>query len=276
MPKKEHKPLSEAQLKLCPYGDPKCRLCKLPPKDIEELHRKRFVEKLTYAKLRVYVKERYGIGEDYTRLSNHFNKHVMGKDLIDKVLAQRSRKVKYPEVTAIIKTINDDVKIRTTGELEKAYESLVKMAKVFTERVRKLQDTIEIDLAQRDVREEIKLTSALDLMEKQAKLVKEAREFVKDIGSLRAPKVMVAHFLESFIDTVIKEMSVIIGNIAAELKYSINGELAEAGYEDIVSEATYAKIFKKIAEDYRDKMIAVKKHQMSDALSTLQDLEKII
>lgn len=272
----EFPPLSEAQLKLCPYGDPKCRLCSLEPKQIKELHEKRFIEKLSYPKLRIWIKQRFGIGEDYGRLTKHFNYHVMGKDLIDKVLAKRRRDIRQPEVTELIRTMDDEVKVRTSGELEKAYESLVKMAYKFTNRVKTLQDKIELDLQKRDLTAEFSVVSAMDLMEKQAKLVKEAREFVKDIGALRAPKVMVAHFLESFIDTVIKEMSVIIGNLAAELKYEVNAELTEAGCGEVISAETYSEIFRKTALDYKERMLGIKKHQMADALTTLQDLEKII
>jgi predicted transcriptional regulator len=152
------------------------------------------------------------------------------------------------------------------------------MAHTYTKRIQKVQDLLEDHLDKRkseDIEEEFEAQNMQSLLEKQAKLNKEAREFVKEVSALRAPKVMVAQFLESFIDDTIKEVSVLLGNLAEGLHHDLNEELTEAGYNTLDSEM-YKKVFRNLALEYRDRMINLKRQHMSSALSALQDLEKII
>jgi hypothetical protein len=107
-------------------------------------------------------------------------------------------------------------------------------------------------------------------------LNKESRDFVKEVSALRAPKVMVAQFLESFIDDVLREMSELISNLCGALQFDITNELTELKHPNILSAETFANIFKKTALDFRDRMINLKRQQLSDAMAALQDLEKII
>ena len=127
-PRITYPPLTDAQLELCPNGDPRCRLCQLRPDQLKELHRQKFDEKLTYPKLRAYIRETFNMGEDYTRISNHFNKHLAGYQLAKQKLKKRKKDAPYPEVMQALEPISSEVKIATSGELEKAYEQLVKMA----------------------------------------------------------------------------------------------------------------------------------------------------
>jgi len=269
-------PLTDAQLALCPNGDPRCRLCQLRPEQIVELHRQKFEEKLTYAQMLKYIRKTFNMGEDFTRISRHFNKHLKNAQLAVQKLATRQKDVAYPELMKALEPISTDVKITTSGALEKAYEQLVKMAQTFTDKVFTVQNKIALTIEGRDLDDEIDGVPVLELLEKQSRLNKEAREFIKEVSILRAPKVMVAQFLESFIDAVIKELSILISNLAGELKHDISAELLDAGHPDLLSDVTYANIFKKMALDYRDRMVNLKRQKMADALSALQDLEKLI
>jgi len=275
-PRIQYPPLTPEQLELCPNGDPRCRLCQLRPDQIRELHKVRFIRKFTYPKVRQYIKDTFNMGEDYTRIGNHFNKHLGGATLAKQKLRRTNKDAPYPEIMKALEPISAAVKISTSGELEKAYEQLVKMAQTFVEKVHKTQDKIAITIDGRDLDEELEGIPVLELLEKQSKLNKEAREFLKDVSILRAPKVMVAQFLEAFIDAVIKEMSVLISNVAGGLKHDINAELIEAGHAGVLSEVTYSSLFQKMALDYRDRMINLKRQKMADALAALQDLEKLI
>jgi len=275
-PRVAYPPLTAAQLVLCPNGDPRCRLCQLRPDQIKELHKKRFEEKYTYEKIRKYVKDTFNMGEDYTRLGKHFNTHAQGTQLAKQKFTRNKKKAPYPEITKALEPISSEVKISTSGALEKAYEQLVKMAQTFTDKTNKLQNKIALTIDSREIDEEFEGISVLDLLEKQARLNKEAREFVKEVSILRAPKVMVAQFLESFIDAVIREMSTLISNLAGELKHDITAELVDAGHADLLSDTTFTDIFQRMALDYRDRMINLKRQKMADALSALQDLEKLV
>jgi hypothetical protein len=273
-PRITYPPLSKAQLALCPSGDDRCRLCQLRPDQIKELHRQRFKEKLTYKQIRLYIKDKFGMGEDYTRISNHFNRHVSAKAIVQKLL--KKDEAKYPELMGALDDISAEVTVATSGQLEKAYEQLVKMAQTFVDKTNKIQTKIAIEVDCRDLKEEIEDIPVMELLEKQAKLNKEAREFIKEVTMLRAPKVMVAQFLESFIDSVIKDMGYLLSNMAGELKHDISAELSDAGHAGLLSETTFADTFKRMALDYRDRMVNMKRQKMADALSALQDLEKLL
>jgi hypothetical protein len=150
------------------------------------------------------------------------------------------------------------------------------MSYTFVNEVNKIQDQIKIQIGKRKVEDELDGVPVMDLLERLGKLNKESREFIKEISALRAPKVMVAQFLESFIDTIIKEMSTIFGNLCGDIQQQVMSELADAGYKDVITTAVFIAAFKEIALDYRDRMITLKRQQMSDALAALQDLEKLI
>ena len=278
-PFKEYPPLTDEQKALCPYGEDNCRICQLPPASIEDIHNRRFKAKYSYDKIRKYIKETYGLGEDYTRLGKHFNMHVLGKDKVKEALTKK-KDVKYPEIVKALEPISQEVKISTSQDIENAYSTLVKMAGTFTQRVNKLQNKvgsiIDDRLSCSDFENEMTNVNVLDILEKMTRINKEARDFVKEISALRAPKVMVAQFLESFIDSVVKEMSIILSNIASDVKFSLDSELKENGHPNLITEKVYADLFRDIAMDYRDRMVNLKRQQLSDALSALNDLEKLI
>lgn len=280
MPKiKVYPPLNEAQLKLCPYGDVKCRLCRLRPDQLEELHAKKFKSNFGYNEIRLYCREQYNMGIDYTDINQHFNKHVLGKHQLQRIL-EKNKDIQYPEIMKALEPMSSDVKITTSVDLEHAYATLVKMAQSFVKRTRKLQEkislTFEIREKNKELDEEFDRLSILDLFEKQAKLNKEARDFIKDVGALRAPKIMVAQFLEAFIDDVIRELSILIANLCGELQYDVNAELSDAGHPNMLTNETFTNIFRKTALDYRDRMINLKRQKMADSMAALADLEKII
>jgi len=272
-------PLSAEQLELCPYGDNRCRLCQLRPEQIKDLHDKRYKLKYTYKQMREYIKSVHNMGEDYTRISNHFNKHVFGKEALQQALSKKASVV-YPELVQAVESISKELKITTSTDLEKAYESLVKMAHTFVQRVNRIQDKIATSIETREqdgtLDNELSVVSSLEMLERLATLNKEARAFVKEISALRAPKVMVAQFLEAFIDTVIKDVSVLVGNVAGDLKQSVDMELLEAGHPDILTDQSYGKIFRNLAVEYKDRMMNLKRQKMADAISALQEMEKIL
>lgn len=272
-------PLTPEQLELCPYGDDRCRLCQLRPDQIRDLHDKRFKEKYTYKQMREYIKSTFGLGEDYTRLSNHFNKHVFGKDALKHALTKKADVV-YPELVQAVESISQELKVTTSTDLEKAYESLVTMAHTFVQRVNRIQNKIATTIETREqdgtMDDELDVISSLEMLERLATLNKEARAFVKEISALRAPKVMVAQFLEAFIDTVIKDVSVLVGNVAGDLKQSVDMELLDAGHGGVLSDQMYSKIFRNLAVEYKDRMLNLKRQKMADAVSALQEMEKII
>lgn len=274
--KVDYPPLTEEQQALCPFGDPKCKLCQLPPKLLKQVHAKRLDENMSYAKIAKTLKVKLNLDVQPPSISQHFKQHVHGEAITQQVLKKKERENAH--VTRALQPITEAVKITTSSDIEKAYESLVKMAHQYTKRIQKVQDLLETHISKRpekDINEEFEAQNIQELLEKQAKLNKEAREFVKEVSALRAPKVMVAQFLESFIDDTIKEISVLLGNLAEGLHHDLNEELTDQGFNTLDNDL-YKKVFRNLALEYRDRMINLKRQHMSSALSALQDLEKII
>jgi len=280
MPKQKNlPPLTAEQLELCPYGEASCRICRMSPEHLRDLHHRKMEEEFGYEKIRKYIKETYKMGVDYTDINHHFNKHVLGKHILNKVLAKRTDGVNLA-IAKALEPISSSVKLVTSQDLEKAYEDLVKMAQLFVKRTRKLQEKIATKVDTRDesgaLDKELDDINIMDLLEQQAKLNKEARDFIKDVSALRAPKVLVAQFLEAFIDDVIRELSIIVSNMCGDIQHGVLNQLSESGHPGIIGLETFAKIFRETALDYRDRMVNLKKQKMSDALAALQDLEKLI
>lgn len=274
--KKVFPPLTAEQIQLCPYGSQRCKLCRLPIEIGNDIMNKKFNENVGYKQIRVYLKEMYDVPADYTELCDHFNKHIKG---IDKTQGTLSLDDKNISVSRALAHISGDVKVTTSEDIEKAYSKLVKMAKVFVNNVSKLQDQVAIEFDTRtkeELRDELKNISMIDLFDKFTKLQKESREFVKEISALRAPKVLVANFLESFMNSLIKDLSILVGNMAGELKNAINEELADAGHPNLLGDKTFSDVFQNFAMDYRDRLLNLRREHLSEAMSTLQDLEKII
>lgn len=231
---------------------------------------------MPYQKLRVYMKETYGFSADYKDMCDHFNIHVRG---IDKNKLVKVTKGIDADTTRELQNISGEVKVSTSEDLEKAYRTLVNMAADYTKSVKRLQELISLEFDRRsqdELKDEVKNINMLDLLDKLGKINKENREFVKEISMLRAPKVMVANFLESFINSLIKDFSALVANMAGELKNAIQEELSDAGHPNLIGDRVYANVFKVFAEDYRNRVMNMRRQHLSDAMSALQDLEKLV
>jgi hypothetical protein len=266
-------PIPKENKDLVPFGDPRCKICQLPKSDLEYVHRLRFEKKWKHEQIRQLLKAQYKINHNLSKLVEHFNKHS-GKG------AQKSltkKKKVQPEILAAVAEIPKETRVKTSREVEVAYKHLVKMSSKFANSLEKIFGTFELDEeALKKVKANIN-DDAIGAMEKLAKLHKEVRDQVKDISALRAPKVMVAQFLETCIDDVIGETSFILSDICSVLQGSILDAMKEAGVSnDIISNETFAKVFYESAVQYKERMTSLSRDQMNKAMSALADLEKII
>jgi len=272
--KKKWPPLSDQQLELCPYGDKTCSVCQLPPQDIKILHRLKNEDKYSYRKLREYIVRNYTIRPDFTVLTKHFKEHL-GEN-IAKTLEKVVKKEKHTEIIEALHPMDADIIEHTNKDIENAYGQLVKMAASYTKDIEKLQREITKLLKTKNIAGELKGLSAIELLERLAKLNKEARDQVRDVSALRAPKIMVAQVIESFINEIIGEVSTVLTNLCGELQHEILEELKANYAEDKISNDTFANLFMKTALDYRDRMISLKRQQMAAASAALSEMEKII
>ena len=123
--KVDYPPLTEEQRVLCPFGDPKCKLCQLPPKILKQIHTKRIDEEMQYSKISKTLKIKLNLDIPAPAISNHFRQHVHGESITQQVLKKKERENSH--VTKALQPITEAVKITTSSDIEKAYESLVKI-----------------------------------------------------------------------------------------------------------------------------------------------------
>lgn len=273
--KKGHVSLTPEQLELCPFGSSKCKICSLPAEDIKSVHDLKLETKWTSARILAHLESLYGIETTVKEIKAHFKLHI--KENHEEALIQQA---KHPEIVKALAVIDSQITVTTDKDLEKAYQSLVKMAYSYTKRVRDLQnlitDIIETKVKSGAINEEIDGLSALELLERLARLSKESREQVKDISALRAPKVMVAQLLNNFFVEVIRQMGTILTDLCGQLKYDITEELKQSGMLRQIAPDFFDTVFRNVALAFRDTMISVQREQTTKAMAALKDLEKII
>lgn len=255
---------------IVPYGNPKCRICALPIEDIKKIHVLKFDKKFSYKQIREYLKGAYSIGENYNHLCNHFNKHVNQTKLaLQKTVVEKH----------VVEVLNDNkmVHVKTNKDIEQAYTQLVKQAATFANRSKSLLDKFEDYLDKNPDKlhamfEKSSNINPLSVLEQLARLNKEAREQVKDVSSLRAPKVLVAQFLENTLGEIIREMSDLLNYMCGTIQTEVTNVLGG----DKINNELFSVVFRKIAQEYVNRITQIKRDSLSKAASQLNDMEKIL
>lgn len=258
--------LTPEKLELVPYGDPTCRLCALPVEHLKKLHELKFQKRWSYPKILEYIRATHNLGEDYTRLVKHFKKHVSSKD---KLISKGKEIV----VAAISKELNESAKMKGDKDIEKAYTQLVQTTAIFTKNVSKLLDHAQSRLDDKTLKDLVAKAQPLDLLERLSRLLKEAREQVKDVSAMRAPKVLVAQFLESAINEFISEISVILNDMCGMLQQGITEQMANG---EKLNDSMFMQVFQKAALNWKDRALALKRESMARAMTALSEMEKIV
>ena len=261
-------PLPKEKLKVCPGGKSNCALCKLSLDDLIYVNNLRVEKKWGYVQISQYLKATFNISPSRNTLADHFLRHLTA----NLVITQRGRpRLENTPVAKAIDTIPKKSRSMTNDDMETAYTQLTKLARDFTSKVQTIYSLL--NLSDKKLKKELKGIDPIKGMEKVAKLSKEARELLKDISSLRAPKVVVAHFLDQAIDRVIYET----GCVLSDISKTMQEDLLEAFRTNkTISTDIFTKVFQGAAESYRERMIVLRKEQSSLAVDTLVDLEKLV
>lgn len=266
-------PLPPERLKLCPGGLSNCPICTIKSvEDLEYINDLRFEKRWTYKQIREYLSATFGISPNYTKLADHFLKHVVAILQVQRTSKHKGTpRVKKTPVSVAIDTIPKEKRSLANVDMETAYKHLTHLAKDFTQKVQTIYSVL--NLTDKNLRTKLKDVDPLTGMSAVAKLSKEARELLKDLSALRAPKIIVAHFLEQAIDQIILET----GHVLSDISKHAQEDLLEAlRTEKVISTEIFGRIFQHAANDYRDRMINLRRDQLSKATSTLADLEKLI
>lgn len=257
-----------------PYGDVNCRICRLPIEDLKLVHALKHKEGYTYKQIREYLKKHYKIGNDYTYLSTHFKQHVC----MDKNLLLRGGSKTTAVVDILLKQEMPISDLKKDERVEKAHSQLVGMTaamvditsnifKIFQGKV-KNEDDLKKALEDLDV---------IQMMSLITKLHDSARSQIKDINALRAPKVMVMQFLEDTIDRSISEVNSALTSAFIMLQNEFTDKLKSAGVDEkTMNDKVFVEIFKKVAKDYKDRILLLRRDQISRAATALAEIEKIV
>jgi hypothetical protein len=273
-PDKSAKKVPDKNFELVPYGKSNCRICILPHKHLKEIHRLWFDEKIGYRKMREYLKENHKIGNDYTYLNKHFNNHA--KSDKTKLIKTESKNKSVVEIIlategAEISSTADDRKIQT------AYSKLVDMAAGFTDMVDKFQKEISKQhLTDKQIKKMVKDGQPLSMLNLIVDMNRAARAQIKDVNALRSPKVLILELIEDMADEYITAVNSILAALFIMVQEEITDELKKKDKTDLINDAVFTLVFKKIAQKYKDRMLAVRKEQIAKASNTLAELEKII
>ena len=270
--KKKLPPLSPEKLKICPGGDPTCPICRLGVEDLKYVNDLRIEKHWKHDQIRQYLKATFGISPNLNKLSAHFSKHTTAELQLQKPKQKSGKpKIKKTPVSKAIDTIPKVKRSISNQDMETAYTSLTQLANDFTQKVQKIYSVL--NLKDSNLKKMMKDVDPLTGMSVVAKLSKEARDLLKDLSALRAPKIVVAHFLESAVDQIISETGFVLSDISKKMQEDL---LEAIRTNKTISTDIFDKIFQGAAIEYRDKMIALRRDQLSKATSTLADLEKLI
>jgi hypothetical protein len=262
--------VSQEHLELLPGINEKCKLCRLDTEDVRYLNKLRFEKGESYQKIAKHVHKRFGIKLKAESIKIHYVLHAAeGKKNLQ---AQTN----FPEIVNALHPLEKTVRVEVDQDIEQAYRMLVQMAHQYTGRIQELQNEVTKIIETKDLRMELEGLSALELLDKCAKLNREAREQVKDISAIRAPKVMVAQLIENYMNVIIREVSKILSQLCGELYYEIQENTRGTNFEKLVPQEKIQDIFSRLGQNYKDRVMAVKRQQLADALAALKDMEKIV
>ena len=274
MKSKKDPQLGPEYASLVPYGTSKCRICSLPIDQLKIVHELWFDKKIGYKNMRNYLKEHFGIGNDYTYLNKHFHRHTAS----DKSKLVKSSSTKKEVVEILL--ANEGLPLSKSEDdhkIQNAYSQLVDMTTSFVGVVKKICKEMEVQTSDSsEFTKTLKNTDPMVLLNMYVNFNKAAREQVKDINALRAPKVMVMEIIENALDNSISEVNEVIGSLFRMVQEEVTHVLRAAGAERLIDDRLFSEIFKKIAMSYKDRILLLRRESLARAATALSEMEKII
>ena len=210
--------LSEEHYHTYPRADPTCKICKMPLEEIKKLHHLKFVENYSYAQLREVLQTNYHTGSSLSDLVPHFTKHTT-----EGTRMTLARKLDIKVATELeqmsLEKGEDNAK-----NIQTAYDYLTKTcvelsessSKILTPYLKQLKMVTE-----EQIKERVDKKDPLKALEQMARVQKLISEHVQTMSAMRAPKVVVAQFLDLAINDIIRQT----GGIFAEVCKTIETEV---------------------------------------------------
>ena len=263
-------PIPKEVLKICPYADPSCKICRLSAKNIDKIHELRLSKGWTIKQVSDYASATGLFGKSYNTITNHFKKHVKLNKQVELI------KDEVPEVAEILRhseEINKSNLVATDKDVEKAFSSLVRMVTSFATRVNSIAEIAgsKID-DKKKMKKELDGMTPLQLMGTISSLQKESISQIRALSSLRTPKVIVAQFFQQFIDDSTRDFNTVLLDAFGELREEITHALGNGG----MNEDVYKGVFRKMASEYKNRMIMIRQDHLSRLSKALSDIDKVV
>jgi len=253
-----------------PNADPACKLCNLPYDDLKNLHDMRFIHKIGYTEIRKTLKEKYGLNISYAKAADHFKRHI---DQSRYLIKKESKKKPIAEILDNTGPLPTD--FGQNEQINTAYQRLTKMTADYVNKVDKVFNKVisnpnfELDLLL-----ELSDLEPLSRLNVLAKMHEMGREQLKDVNALRAPKVMVLRFLEETIDRALSEVNETLKQTFMLIQSDLITELRKTNYN--VPEGIMSDLLRRVTNQYKERIVELRREQLSRAATTLAELEKVI
>ncbi|MFA5132469.1 MAG: hypothetical protein WC444_04085 [Candidatus Paceibacterota bacterium] len=264
--------ISQEKIKEIPYGDPKCRICKLPVEDIIRIHKLKFEEEYSYKKIRQFLKDNYGIGNGYNYLTDHFLRHTDKRT--QKLVERKKQEILKPEILEVLEPVAR-IGSENGEKIEKAFNKMVGLVSKFVDHIEVAANHLNKKLSEMDVEDDkfiegLDYTNTLNLMNH---ILRSAREQIKEISALRAPKVMVMQFLSDAVDRSIFEINGVMADLFRNVQTEVTRVTKTAGFD--LDQKVLIDVMSKAASDYKNRILEVRRDNIKRAQRALEELEDL-
>ncbi len=245
-----------------PFGDEKCNLCRMYLIDLKTIHKYRFEAGWGYTKVYQYIKHMFGIPINRTDLVRHFEHHVKQNMMI-------VRQTKPLEQILLKQPITE--LIYSDKNIENAHRQLIKLSEKFIQKLVDIQDGFDIPIE--DLKASIAKSNPLKTLELWANVVKQGRELVRDVSTLRSPQIFLKKFLEEAISKIIYENCKALAEIIGGMQMAISERITAGKH---ITKDTFSLTFRENAIELESKLSNIARELMAKFDEELEILSKVI
>ena len=264
--------LSEEHYHTYPLANPKCKVCRLPVEEIKQLHNLKFVEGYSYIQIREYLQNRFQMGASMSELVPHFTKHtnegarmMLAKKLDIKVASE-------------LEQMSVDKNENNAQNIQSAFDYLTQTCVELSESASKIiipyLDQLK-NIPEEAIKARIDKKDPLKSLEQMARIQKLISEHVQTISAMRAPKVIVAQFLDLALNEIIKQTGYIFAEVCKTVEVEVCAELDALKIKGVGTQ-TFRRAFGKAVTQFKNDMMTLKRDQMAHVVEALSEIEKIV
>lgn len=255
------KPLSQEKKEEVPFGERRCVLCQLPLEELKELHNYKFEKGWTFRQITDYVRDRYNYTTSMNKIVDHFNKHC--------------GKAKYSEITNNLAiSFSPTTLANTNKDLSPATIELQKQTRLYMETITKMSNIIHTKINLEQLDQYVSEMNPLVVAKDWARFLKEGRELLSAINTLRSPKIIIDDLLDKTFKSMAEETARVLDSNCNAIMVNIQSLFKKTNME--FDHSYFKEFFRQILIDYTTKMTIIYKDFKINVAKTLDELENII